>query len=94
MLFVIHHLFSYFKCTDDSKLHRKNTTTNRYLQELPEPPIIELIKEEDDWLPWKNPLNPVLRHLLQEEEEEKRCREDSSMDDFPDDLFSRNSFNE
>ncbi len=78
--------------TDGYKSHQINVTTNNnnnYVLDFPEPPAIDIVKD-DDWLPYKSPLS--LLSTILEDEEEKICREDSSMDDFPDDLFSRNRF--
>ncbi|KAJ6636450.1 Sodium/potassium/calcium exchanger 5 [Pseudolycoriella hygida] len=74
---------------DETNRQHKNVTTNNYLNELHGPPVIDLLKD-DDWTHWKNPLHPM-RTILQNEEEEEEiiCREESSMDEFPDDLFSQ-----
>ncbi|XP_037038337.1 sodium/potassium/calcium exchanger 3-like [Bradysia coprophila] len=63
-----------------------NVTNNNNLRDFPEPPPIQ-ITTDDEWLPWKSPLH-LLSSIL-EDDEEKICREDSSMDEFPDDLFSQ-----
>lgn len=68
----------------DTELQKQNLTTNYYVRELPEPPID--IAKEEDWLPYKSPFSQP-----QNDEEEITCREDSSMEQFPDDLFTRNS---
>lgn len=74
--------FNQLFSSDNTQPQRKNDT-NKYLRAFPEPPVIE-IKRDDDWLPRKS----AIRHILQDDEE-IICREDSSKDEFPDDLFSR-----
>ncbi|KAG4079689.1 hypothetical protein HA402_009075 [Bradysia odoriphaga] len=71
---------------DGNEPRQINVTTNTNLRDFPEPPPIQ-ITTDDEWLPWKSPLH-LLSSIL-EDEEEKICREDSSMDEFPDDLFTQ-----
>lgn len=75
--------------TDGERPYQKNITFNgNNVREFPEPPLLELTKN-DDWIPWKHPME-LLSHVLEDDEEDEIiCREDSSMDDFPDDAFSR-----
>lgn len=71
----------------DNEPHQINVTAdNKDLHHVPETPALHQLLD-DEWLPWKNPIH-LLSSIL-EDDEEKRCREDSSMDEFPDDLFSQ-----
>lgn len=73
---------------DGNQPHQINVTTDdKYLRHVPETPAIQ-ITTDDEWLPWKNPLH-LLSHILEDAPELPICREDSSMDEFPDDLFSQ-----
>lgn len=75
--------------TEGNEPHQINVTTNNIKnnpRHFPEPPAIQ-ITTDDEWLPWKNPLH--LLSTILEEKEEVVCREDSSMDEFPDDLFTQ-----
>jgi len=77
-------IFIQFACGEISnEEQRKNVTTKYYLQELPQPPIIEIVKD-DNWFPWKTPINHMLNDVAEYE-----CPEESSKGEFPDDLFTQ-----
>lgn len=70
--------------------NEKPNVTDLYRTELLEkdaPLIVQLPKDDNlllhQWSPWKR------QRILNDEEEEKECEEQSSIDEFPDDLFTR-----